>query len=181
MCKSICTWTSLLILIFLTGCATSSVDLPSPAASTPPADTYGGQASGTALPDEALPSLPEDSSPNPLPVIILTPQDQNSTPMEAVMTPATSEQNELVRLAIEDLAHKMDISSEEISLIDVASVVWPDGSLGCPQPGMFYTQALVEGARIRLQVGDQIYHYHSGRNQAPFLCENPSVGFDVTE
>lgn len=102
------------------------------------------------------------------------------------MSPASVEQSEQVRLATEDLMQRLNISPEEISLVEITDVVWSDGSLGCPQPGMFYTQALVEGTRIRLQVGEAIYNYHSGRNQAPFLCENPSgetgvPGFEVTE
>lgn len=90
------------------------------------------------------------------------------------MTPSTAEQREQVRLATEDLMQRLAVQAEEITLVDITGVVWTDGSLGCPQPGMFYTQALVEGTRIRLRVGDVIYHYHSGRNQAPFYCENPS-------
>jgi hypothetical protein len=122
-----------------------------------------------------LPGSPGETSEVPLPVIVLSPLPQHSIPTpETVMTPATTEQSEQVRLATEDLMQRINVLPEEISLVDVANVVWSDGSLGCPQPGMFYTQALVEGLRIRLQVGEVIYYYHSGRNQAPFLCENPS-------
>lgn len=99
------------------------------------------------------------------------------------MTPADANQSKQASLAIEDLAGRLKIPAGEIEMVDIAKVVWPDGSLGCPQPGMFYTQALVEGVRIRLRVGEVIYHYHSATSRPPFLCENPSdiPGLEVTE
>ena len=39
------------------------------------------------------------------------------------------------------------------------AVTWNDGSLGCPEPGMFYTQALVDGYHVILQAGDEELDY----------------------
>jgi hypothetical protein len=47
--------------------------------------------------------------------------------------------------------------------VTVEPVTWPDGSLGCPDPGMMYTQALVEGYRVTLLAGDLTYDYRVGR------------------
>jgi hypothetical protein len=174
-------------MFFLAGCSSPDVNIQLPTASPPQTGPSSTQATGTVPPEEIFPGSGGDTSQVPLPVIILTPDTQNpSSTLEADMTPATAEQSKQILLATQDLAERLNIPAEEISLIDITSVVWPDGSLGCPQPDMFYTQALVEGMRIRLQVGGVIYHYHSGRNQAPFLCENPSdetgvPGDDVTE
>lgn len=33
----------------------------------------------------------------------------------------------------------------ELQLSRAEAVTWPDGSLGCPQPGLLYTQAIVDG------------------------------------
>lgn len=90
------------------------------------------------------------------------------------MTPASLSQDEQVAFATQDLANRLEISPDMIELVEIAQVIWRDGSLGCPQPGMLYTQALVNGVRIRLCAGDLIFHYHSSRNGIPFLCENPS-------
>jgi hypothetical protein len=73
------------------------------------------------------------------------------------------------------LVIRLNIPPEEIILVDVVRVVWRDGSLGCPKPGVMYTQALVEGLRIRLRAGGVIYHYHSSKRGQPFLCESPSL------
>ena len=59
------------------------------------------------------------------------------------------------------------------TVVSSDEVTWRDGSLGCPEPGMFYTQALIPGTRTILEVAGKQYHYHSGGNRAPFLCENP--------
>lgn len=55
--------------------------------------------------------------------------------------------------------------------IDVAQpVTWSDGSLGCPQPGMMYTQALVPGWRLVLVAGSQRLDYHASRRGAWLWC-----------
>ena len=77
----------------------------------------------------------------------------------------------LIDKAVVDLANRLSIPATEITLLDATSMVWPDASLGCPQPGMAYAQVPEDGLLIRLQVGDQIYPYHSGGLRDPFLCE----------
>lgn len=86
-------------------------------------------------------------------------------------TPYDSYVENLVALSRADLARRLSLDPAQIEVVDAASVTWPDGSLGCPQPGMMYTQVLVDGLRIRLRAGDQVYVYHSGGERPPFLCE----------
>lgn len=87
-------------------------------------------------------------------------------------TPASPFLQALVSQAITDLADQLMIEASQVELIEVRAMVWPDGALGCPQPGLAYTQVQREGALIRLRVGKTIYHYHTG-GQEPFLCEKP--------
>jgi hypothetical protein len=79
----------------------------------------------------------------------------------------------LVHQAQQDLAKRLNVPVESIEFGKFEDVLWPDGSLGCPQPGMAYTQVMVEGYRILLQYGGQVYAYHGGGDRLPFLCENP--------
>lgn len=79
-----------------------------------------------------------------------------------------------VSAAIADLTERLGVTPAQIEVVSVEAVVWPDGSLGCPQPGMLYPQVLQDGMRIRLAVAGVIYQYHSGERRAPFLCENPA-------
>ncbi|MGB7964074.1 MAG: hypothetical protein WCF12_14120 [Propionicimonas sp.] len=56
--------------------------------------------------------------------------------------------------------------------IEVAErVTWPSSALGCPSPGRVYTQALVEGMRVVVLVGDRRFDYRFGRGDSPKLCE----------
>jgi hypothetical protein len=76
-----------------------------------------------------------------------------------------------VEQAQADLARRLGIDPREIEVVVVEAVVWPDGGLGCPEPGAAYTQVQIDGLRIRLRAGEQVYSYHAGGGQAPFLCE----------
>ena len=80
---------------------------------------------------------------------------------------------EIVTQATTDLAQQLGVAVGDIKVEQVEAVVWPDGSLGCPEPGMMYTQALEDGMLIKLSIDSQIYQYHSGQSRGPFLCENP--------
>ncbi len=70
-----------------------------------------------------------------------------------------------------DLAERLGVPVDEITLVSSEEVTWPDSSLGCPQPGMMYAQVLTSGSRITLSAGGRTYEYHSGGQRAPFLCE----------
>jgi len=89
------------------------------------------------------------------------------------LTP-TSGMESLVEKAKEDLAQRLSIDISQINLVEAREVIWPDASLGCPQPGMVYAQVQVEGLLIRLGVGKEMYFYHSGGTADPFLCESTS-------
>jgi len=95
---------------------------------------------------------------------------KNATPIPIPDDPYLAR---LVQQARDDLAMRLGIPSEQIDLVEFKQVEWPDGSLGCPQPGMAYTQVMVDGLLIRFQAGGSVYEYHSGGNRSPFLCKNP--------
>jgi hypothetical protein len=94
------------------------------------------------------------------------------------MTPSSSSSSaspggSVVDQAKADLTQRLGVDAAEVSVVSSEEVTWPDGSLGCPEPGMHYTQALVPGNRTVLEAGGKQYHYHSGGHRAPFLCEQP--------
>jgi hypothetical protein len=91
--------------------------------------------------------------------------------MPPISPPQVENPNPLVTQAKEDLAERLGIPTTEIELLSFDEVVWPDASLGCPQPGMRYKQVPYDGALIRLSVVGQVYDYHSGGSRGVFLCE----------
>jgi hypothetical protein len=77
----------------------------------------------------------------------------------------------LLRVAIDDLARRLNIAPADIQVLETRAVVWPDRSAGCPRPGMLYPQVQTDGALIRLQAQGREFAYHSGGGRPPFLCE----------
>ena len=57
-------------------------------------------------------------------------------------------------------------------MVSAQAVEWPDGSLGCPQPGMAYLQVITPGYKLVLAAGGQEYSYHAATEGEFFLCEN---------
>jgi hypothetical protein len=80
----------------------------------------------------------------------------------------------VIDAAVNDLGRRLVIDRASITVVEARSVVWPDGSLGCPRPGMLYPQVQQEGALIRLRAQGREFAYHSGGSRPVFLCENPS-------
>lgn len=87
---------------------------------------------------------------------------------------------DVVDAAAADLAARMGVDRAEISVLRFEEVTWPDGSLGCPKPGEFYTQALVDGFRVVLSYDSRVYLYHAGSDGEPFLCpsDEKDGGYD---
>jgi hypothetical protein len=85
---------------------------------------------------------------------------------------------ETVDLAVADLAFRLERDASAIEVVGAEHVTWPDGSLGCAEPGMMYTQALVDGSRVMLAVDrrTRVFIYHAGWDRQPFLC--PSTESD---
>lgn len=80
----------------------------------------------------------------------------------------------LIELAKVDLSVRASIPLDQITVIDARPVVWPDASLGCPQPGMQYAQVLTPGYLVLLAAWGIQYEYHAGRGAAISYCHNPT-------
>ena len=52
------------------------------------------------------------------------------------------------------------------------AVTFSDGSLDCPEPGMSYTQALVDGYQVEIEAGDETLDYRVGAGGSFRLCES---------
>lgn len=83
-----------------------------------------------------------------------------------------------VDTAIDDVVQRTGASRDEVLITVTELVTWPDGAAGCPEPGMVYTQALVEGYRIVLEVDGEEYHYVGAEGSDPTYCEDPQEPVD---
>lgn len=75
---------------------------------------------------------------------------------------------------LKDLEEQTGVNPEKIAVIQAQAMVWNDGSLGCARPGEFYTQALVNGYQVILEVDEKKYDYRAANTGYFFLCENGS-------
>jgi len=103
-----------------------------------------------------------------------TPSPSSTSPSSS---PSSTDGNQTpeVAQARQDLATRLNLPETNIEVVEAKAIVWPDSSLGCPQPGMMYAQVLQDGLLIVLRANQKLYEYHSGGNQPPFLCEKPPV------
>jgi hypothetical protein len=91
----------------------------------------------------------------------------------APSNPTTSQAMSLdaiVTAALADAARRSGLPVSALRVDRAEAVTWRDGSLGCPQPGMAYTQALVPGYRVQVRAGERVFDYHAGRGGAPQWC-----------
>jgi hypothetical protein len=76
------------------------------------------------------------------------------------------------------LANSVGIAAVDIQIEAVEAVDWPDGSLGCPEPGQMYIQVITPGYRVRMRSGDVTYEVHTDDRPdgAITLCEGGPPG-----
>ena len=74
------------------------------------------------------------------------------------------------RAALADAAQRSGLPAAQLAVLSAEAVTWSDGSLGCPQPGLTYTQALVPGLWIRIRAGTDSLDYHASERGALVLC-----------
>ena len=95
-------------------------------------------------------------------------------PTSPATSPPTTPSAGRGEVAVADLATRLGIEPAAVEVVSVEEVTWRDGSLGCAQPGMAYTQALVAGSRIVLRAEGVEHEYHQGGSKPPFRCAKPT-------
>ncbi|PKQ30616.1 MAG: hypothetical protein CVT62_12960 [Actinobacteria bacterium HGW-Actinobacteria-2] len=105
----------------------------------------------------------------------VTPTPSPSRPPFQTMPPLTPSGSPMTPSPTQLTAITTDLAArgvtETFTVVKSLSITWRDGSLGCPEPGKVYTQALVPGAQIVVAVGATEYDYRFGRGDAPLLCQ----------
>ena len=76
----------------------------------------------------------------------------------------------LSRQALADAALRSGLPASALQVESAEAVTWRNGALGCPQPGVMVTQALVPGYRIRIRAGSAVLSYHAGAGGDPAFC-----------
>jgi hypothetical protein len=91
------------------------------------------------------------------------------------MPPTGAVPSDLVDAITDDAAERANVQPEEVAVLSAESVTWSDGSLGCPEPGMMYTQALVPGYRVVVEAGGTQMSFHASERGDFRFCANPNA------
>jgi hypothetical protein len=73
---------------------------------------------------------------------------------------------------VADAATQLGVDPSAVTVVDAHAETWPDSSLGCPEPGMMYTQSLVDGYQVIVEANGTQLDYRGSADQF-FVCENP--------
>lgn len=112
---------------------------------------------------------PLASRPGPVPI--------RSTDISPSGAPVTGDVPENILSAIlADAAERTGADAEAITVTRSEAITWNDGSLGCPEPDMSYTQALVDGYHVVLDVDGETLDYRVGSGAGFRLCDRPIEG-----
>lgn len=102
----------------------------------PPAASGGAATEGPGGPPSPEPAPPPDDSPATSP---------------AEEAPVTGEvPDSMLDPVLADAAERTGAATDALDVTRAEQVQWSDGSLGCPEPGMFYTQAIVLGYHVEV-------------------------------
>jgi hypothetical protein len=79
---------------------------------------------------------------------------------------------EIMADLLADAAERTGAAPEAIDVSQAIAITWNDGSLGCPEPNMSYTMALVDGYHVILVAGGEELDYRVGAQGGFRLCED---------
>lgn len=121
----------------------------------------GDEGSGVTLEPTPDPTTTGPASTDPVP------------PTESTATPGTAPQD-VIDQSIALLSEQIGVAATDIEVVRAIELDWRDGSIGCPEAGMGYTQALVPGSLVELTVDGVTYAFHQAQDKPPFYCANPT-------
>jgi hypothetical protein len=75
-----------------------------------------------------------------------------------------------VDAALGDAAGRLGVGRDQLRLERLEQREWPDGSLGCPQPGMMYAQVITPGYLIVVAGAARQLEYHADAGGRAVFC-----------
>jgi hypothetical protein len=84
--------------------------------------------------------------------------------------PVSAVPQDILDAILTEAARLSGAPREQVAIVRADAVVWNDGSLGCPEPGMEYIQVLVDGYWVVLQAGETQFDFRVDRTGNFKLC-----------
>ena len=73
---------------------------------------------------------------------------------------------------VNDAATRAGVDQTTVTVTAATARTWPNGALGCPEPGVMYTQAVVTGWQVVVEAGGTPYDYRSSGAGRSRLCSS---------
>jgi hypothetical protein len=122
-------------------------------------------------------AAPGDASPSPSDAASTPPRSFDSVPQSSASAGgAGGVPEEMLVAVVDQAASGAGVDPSEVEVMTAEAVTWSDGSLGCPEPGMSYTQALVPGYRVVVEIAGEQLSFHSDASGHFTFCEDPQPG-----
>ncbi|MDF2734205.1 MAG: hypothetical protein K0S97_828 [Chloroflexota bacterium] len=74
---------------------------------------------------------------------------------------------------VADAATRLGVDPSAVTIVEAKTETFSDGSLGCPEPGMMYTQALVDGYQVVVEANGTQLDYRGSAPGKFRICTNP--------
>ena len=81
-------------------------------------------------------------------------------PIEAV-SPISPDQQAMADATVMWAAEQLGVSAEEIAMVSIEAIEWPDSALGCPQPDMVYAAVITPGYQVTITAQGTTYLVHT--------------------
>ncbi len=120
------------------------------------------------------PTSPTESTATSIPA-----SSESAAPTSATGTEGEGVPIALIDPVLIDAAARAGVEVGKVTVVSAELRDWPDGSLGCPVPGMMYTQVITPGYRVLIEAGGEQFDYRMNRRGAFRLCETGAVIPDI--
>lgn len=100
--------------------------------------------------------------------------DVPAEPVPSSSVPAMDGEVPVTILAaiLQDATERSGVGLDDLVVSRAEAVTYSDGSLDCPEPGMTYTQALVDGYHVEIDADGATLDYRVGAGGSFRLCES---------
>ena len=98
-----------------------------------------------------------------------------SSPSEVPAAKSEATPSELETLAVKALSERLSVPIEQIEVVSLTPIDWPDSSMGCPKPDFSYLQVITPGHVAELRHAGKRYQVHMAGGRA-FVCDRAASG-----
>jgi hypothetical protein len=116
---------------------------------------------------------PNAGGPSPVPPSA-TPLPPSASPVTDILpgSNANPDAQPAIDAALLDAATQLSIGKDQLRVDQVDAHKWPDSSLGCPRPGMMYSQIVTPGFLIVItSASGKRLEYHTDAGAHVVLCK----------